>query len=548
MMRLALAALAVAAALLVAAGPAEAQTFTVTNLGDSGSAGDGSLRGEVKAANENPGADTIGFASGLTGTITLSGSGLQIEDAVDVEGPGPSQISVVQSSAQRVIHIHLAATGAVTIAGLRIAGGTAPHSGNEADHGGDILNENADLTVSNAVISSGTASLFESGFYHGHGGGIASPEAPLTLRSCTVSGNGADYGGGVEAGDGAEFLIEDSTISGNSVDAYAGGIEAHDGPGAIVGSTISGNTAVGQGAGASLWAAHSDTISIRNSTVSGNTSSSGVGGGLDLQTYESGNLVVEDSTIAANRAAEVGGVAVANVSGVPDTQLVDTIVANNSTSFEIPDLRGSVGVAFSLIGNPAGATITETVPASDLLGVDPQLGPLQDNGGPTQTMALAPTSPAVNKGSGSLTADQRGEMRPVVYPGVAISAAPGANGADIGAYELQSPASTAPRKPRVRVSCPKSAKPGGCRFALQVVSAKPHRSKGKGHRGRARKPVAESKVARARLAPGHHALLTLTPKPKFAARLGRAKKLLVREVETVRGETHTSYRRLKVAR
>jgi YVTN family beta-propeller protein len=103
-------------------------------------------------------------------------------------------------------------------------------------------------------------------------------------------------------------------------------------------------------------------------------------------------------------------------------------------------------------------------------------------------------------------------------------------------------------KPRVRISCPKSAKPGGCRFALQVVSAKPHRSRGKGKRGRASKPIAESKVARAKLAPGHHALLTLTPKPKFAAKLERAKKLLVREVETVGGKSRTSYRRLKVAR
>jgi YVTN family beta-propeller protein len=102
---------------------------------------------------------------------------------------------------------------------------------------------------------------------------------------------------------------------------------------------------------------------------------------------------------------------------------------------------------------------------------------------------------------------------------------------------------TAPKPgiPRVRVGCPKSAKPGGCRFALQAVSAKPKRVKGK-----LLKPRPESKLARIKLAPGRTALVTLIPKPKFAARLEAARMLLVREVETVKGETRTSYRKLKV--
>ncbi len=84
------------------------------------------------------------------------------------------------------------------------------------------------------------------------------------------------------------------------------------------------------------------------------------------------------------------------------------------------------------------------MPGSNLLGVDPQLGPLGDNGGPTQTMAIAATSPAVNKGAGVLTTDQRGQPRPVAYPGVPFSAAAGANGADIGAFELQAPPPVVP--------------------------------------------------------------------------------------------------------
>jgi hypothetical protein len=92
------------------------------------------------------------------------------------------------------------------------------------------------------------------------------------------------------------------------------------------------------------------------------------------------------------------------------------------------------------------------------------------------------------------------------------------------------------------MSCPKSAKPGGCRFALTVVAGKPRRVKGK-----LRKPKAESAVARLRLAPGHSALVTLKPKPKFAVRLAAARQVLVREIVTIKGTTKTSYRRLTIA-
>jgi hypothetical protein len=83
--RIGLLAAATALVALAVSGPAQAaQTFTVTNLSDSGVSGDGSLRGEVLTANASPGADTINFAGGLSGTITLSGEGLQIKDAVDI--------------------------------------------------------------------------------------------------------------------------------------------------------------------------------------------------------------------------------------------------------------------------------------------------------------------------------------------------------------------------------------------------------------------------------------------------------------------------------
>jgi hypothetical protein len=302
------------------------------------------------------------------------------------------------------------------------------------------------------------------------------------------------------------------------------------------------------------------TTTVAGSTIAGNSTFTS-GGGIAIEPAAAEAVTIEDSTIAGNSA--LGAFGSAGVAGLEAEsfaqRLVDSIVAGNNAANPGPEIAGKWATSFSLIGKPTGAELAETVPGSDLLGVDPQLGPLAGNGGPTETMALPPTSPAVNKGGGTLTTDQRGDTRPVLYPGVPISSAPGANGADIGAYELQAPpalasppspppAAIVPAAPRVRVSCPKSAKPGGCRFALQVFSAKPHKHVGKGKRGRTKPPVAESAVAKAKVAPGKSALVTLKPKAKYAAKLAAASKLLVRESETVAGKTHTGYRRLKVVR
>ena len=129
------------------------------------------------------------------------------------------------------------------------------------------------------------------------------------------------------------------------------------------------------------------------------------------------------------------------------------------------------------------------------------------------------------------TASCNGPSTAAISQTVMVAAAPAAAGV----------AGPQPGGPRVRVSCPKSAKPGGCKFALQAVSGKPKRV-----RGKLRKPTPESKLARIKLGPGKSALVTLIPKPEFVARLEAARKLLVRETETVKGETKTDYRKVKV--
>jgi hypothetical protein len=103
------------------------------------------------------------------------------------------------------------------------------------------------------------------------------------------------------------------------------------------------------------------------------------------------------------------------------------------------------------------------VPGSNLFAVDPQLGGLANNGGLTRTELPAVTSPVVDKGKAfSLTSDQRGLVRPIEIAGIPNSTAAGADGADMGAVELQSgpgvPAPVTPTNPKKKHRCKKKHK------------------------------------------------------------------------------------------
>ena len=102
----------------------------------------------------------------------------------------------------------------------------------------------------------------------------------------------------------------------------------------------------------------------------------------------------------------------------------------------MPAATGAFNVGFSLIQNPAGATITESPPGSNITGVDAQLGPLANNGGPTQTHEPLFTSPVIDAGIGNgLTTDQRGFPRTVEIPSIPNRS--GSDGTDIGSVEVQ---------------------------------------------------------------------------------------------------------------
>src|SRR5262249_3019659 len=125
-------------------------TIPVTNNLDSGP---GSLRQAVIDANTNPGADTIVFVKGVSGTVKLTSGELLIKDSVTINGPGANQLAVSGNDASRVFDIAATATMNVTISGLTITHGYA------ADRGGGIANR-ADLTHAGGANLTLTGDVF----------------------------------------------------------------------------------------------------------------------------------------------------------------------------------------------------------------------------------------------------------------------------------------------------------------------------------------------------------------------------------------------------
>ena len=170
-----------------------------------------------------------------------------------------------------------------------------------------------------------------------------------------------------------------------------------------------------------------------------------VGGGVSNSPFleESGTTTLVNCTVTGNIAANGGGIS--NGGGAPGglygghgrgTVIVaNSIVAGNSASAAAPDIFGPVSSkGHNLIGNTDGSSGWV---ASDLTGTDPMLGPLADNGGPTQTMALQASSPAIDAGNNDLALDVDGQplttdQRGVGFPRIVN------NIVDIGAFEVPS--------------------------------------------------------------------------------------------------------------
>jgi len=191
---------------------------------------------------------------------------------------------------------------------------------------------------------------------------------------------------------------------------------------------VRGNSAFA-GGGAFVSASTTSSLTLLRSTVSGN--SADFGGGIQNE----GTLVSTSSTFALNTATQEGG-AISSTSST--LTLIHTTVASNTSSGKGGGIKGNqIAIQNSIIaGNtaPTGPNLSGTVAATgiNLTDGDPLLAPLGQNGGPTETMALLPGSPARDAATGSTVAtDQRG---------FSIVGIP-----DIGAFEAQPGSITNPR-------------------------------------------------------------------------------------------------------
>ena len=245
---------------------------------------------------------------------------------------------------------------------------------------------------------------------NGNGGGILVYDSILNLNNSTVSNNSAISGAGIcitPSGLVGTANVSNCTISGNTATSIGGGIySAIDGSGTACGiltltnSTLSGNSAP-TGGGLAAYCTGAGSVTITNSTLSNNTANASSGGGIYNEAY---------------------------------IKLINSIVANN-TGGDIVNLGSTTDAQYSLIKE--GLSNINGVNSSNLTG-DPLLGPQQDNGGPTQTIALLPGSPAINAGNNALAVDQNNQPLATDQRGPGFPRISPSNGTvDIGAFELQ---------------------------------------------------------------------------------------------------------------
>ncbi|MFC7358627.1 choice-of-anchor Q domain-containing protein, partial [Jejudonia soesokkakensis] len=333
-------------------------------------------------------------------------------------------------------------TGVMSVSGTLIDNNTAS-GGSASNGGGGIFNNGGTLEISDLSITNNLADGTS-----GSGGGVFSTAGAVTMDNVIIDSNAANRAGGAIEMIAGTMDITNSELTNNDVNGGAGvanpgngGAFHVTGMGATINieaTKVSGNAAANEGGG--LWNQNGTTMNILTTTVDNNTAADG--GGVYNNTAGVFNAL--RSTISSNTASASGGgitndgaivdlnaVTVANntaasgggIQSNTSTSLKNTIVAGNSAGSGT-DVSGSfTSNDYNLIGTDDTNAFPEA--ANDIEEADPMFGPLQDNGGPTETHEILDGSLAYDAGDPTDNfADQRGEA---VF----------ASARDIGAFEAQ---------------------------------------------------------------------------------------------------------------
>jgi len=262
----------------------------------------------------------------------------------------------------------------VTVVNSTFANNRATGSGGNPRHGGD----GGAMSYDGANVS---WTMCGDGFSQNHanaqGGAIfrvAYHDEPVTIDRCTFDGNSVDPAMGNAGGlylEYATITMTATTISRGAAH-FGGGIWiGHDAIAKLTNDTIADNTAT---MGGGVWFADGVTGTLLNVTVAGNAGNGMAGGGT--------GVVLQNTLVAGNTRGSLEG------------------------EVSCDHTHGGAGANMEYPGDPSSPCTASVAVA------DPALGPLQGNGGPTETMVPAAGSPAIGKGSGCPSTDQRGHARP----------------------------------------------------------------------------------------------------------------------------------------
>jgi CSLREA domain-containing protein len=410
-------------------------SFTVNDNGDADDAtpGDGicatsggvcTLRAAIKEVNavSSCGDFTINFSLSTPNTITLNTALPNLAHNVTITGPGVNLLTVQRSTGGGTSEFRISTitTGTtVNISGLTISNGSV----SDPIGGGAIYNDRGTLTITNCAFNQNSATtggaIYNSGIFG---------TANLTIINSTFSQNSATSGigqGGAIYSHGhdgaANLIVLNSTFSQNSA-REAGGIL---------------NVATNAGGTASL--------KVFNSTFSQNTATTGLSNGGALANAGdfggTATATVINSTLSQNSANNGGAIFNFQNAGTATLQMGNTILKKGTSGANFSNNDTLISVGHNLSDDAAGGDAT-TGPGGllnqpgDKRNTDPLLGPLANNGGPTQTHVLLPGSPAIDAGSNALAVDQNSnplttDQRGAGFPRIINSTV------DIGAYELQ---------------------------------------------------------------------------------------------------------------